>query len=68
MFTNLNGLVVGDEISAKARVSYYYAFGITPDEQIEMERYFKSAVVGPLEYERIPRDALVLEPGIKILD
>jgi hypothetical protein len=68
MFTNLNKLDIGNEISAKARVSYYYAFGVTPDEQLEMERYFDTAVVGPLEQTRIPRDALVLEPGIKILD
>ncbi len=26
----------------KARVSFYYAFGVTPDEQVELEKYYDS--------------------------
>jgi len=68
VFTKMNELEIGETISAKARVSYYYAFGVLPDEQLEMERYYKSATVDPLNTTCIPREALVLEPGIKILD
>lgn len=32
-------------ISARARVSFYYAFGYNPDEQISLERYFDSLEV-----------------------
>lgn len=55
------------EITDQARVSYYYAFGILPDEQREIEKYFDSARFVPLEQQPISRDALEFEPGLKLI-
>jgi len=43
------------EVTDAARVSYYYAFGITPDEQISLERYFNSMVIDPIDLTPIDR-------------
>jgi hypothetical protein len=60
------GLANGD-VDAVARVSYYYAFGVLPDEQVEMEDFFKKLVVGDLVTTLIDREALVINPGINIV-
>jgi len=53
-------------IDARARVSYYYAFGILPDEQVSMEwRYTKTVVADYVAQEPIPRSDFDL-PGINI--
>lgn len=36
------------EISPECRASFYYAFGITPDEQLALERYYDSLVISPV--------------------
>lgn len=67
MLTRINGLAVGGEISPLARVSYYYAFGVLPDEQIAIERAFDASMIMQWTPEAVSRDAVELEPGIKIL-
>jgi len=52
------------QVTPQARVSYYYAFGLKPDEQVELERYFDGGVFERVQLEPISRDALVVEPGI----
>jgi hypothetical protein len=47
-------------ISTEARVSFYVAFGITPQEQIEMERVISSREI-ELEYKNNPIDFLANE-------
>jgi len=34
------------EVSAATRASFYWAFGVTPDEQITLERYYRSVKLG----------------------
>ncbi len=67
MFERLHGLGCGNTITAEARVSYYYAFGVLPDEQVEIEKYFDSATVSDVDEVAIARDALQLEPGLNNL-
>jgi len=53
-------------IDARSRVSYYYAFGILPDEQVSMERRYDDTVVTDfIAQEPIPRDDFGL-PGTNI--
>jgi len=58
----------GEPIAPSTRVSYYYAFGITPDQQIEIERYYKAAQIEEWVPDAIEREHLNNEPGVKILD
>lgn len=52
-------------VDARARVSYYYAFGVLPDVQKEMERYYASlALTEMVGGAGICREDLVLEPGL----
>jgi hypothetical protein len=51
-------------ITAESRVSYYYAFGVTPDEQCELERYYASAIVGCVDAAPVFRRDLHFEPGL----
>jgi len=59
------GLSTG-EVDANARVSYYYAFGVLPDDQVVMERSFGNVTITDVELNVIPRDMLVINPGINI--
>jgi len=52
------------EVTPLSRVSYYYAFGLLPDEQVELERFYREGRVGPIDLKGVERDALVIEPGI----
>lgn len=54
-------------IDARARVSMYYAFGILPDLQIAIERFYHQVVVGPLENTPTDREWLVVSPGFNIV-
>jgi len=54
-------------IDARSRVSFYYAFGVTPDQQIEMERFFHQAAILKLGNERVDRQWLVNNPGVNIV-
>lgn len=50
-------------ITPAARVSYYYAFGVTPDEQLALESYFQRASFGDVDLHSIHRDQ-AYEPGL----
>lgn len=54
-------------IDARSRVSFYYAFGITPDQQLEMEWFFRHASIASLGDERVDRPWLVTAPGVNIV-
>lgn len=60
------GLAVG-EVDARSRVSFYYAFGVLPDEQLAMERFFHQATIGTLGTTVIERDHLSINPGYNIV-
>lgn len=60
------GLVSG-AVDSVSRVSFYYAFGVLPDEQIAMERFFSSATIGPVEQEAIDRVDVFVNPGFNIV-
>lgn len=66
MYTKINELGTA-VITPSSRVSYYYAFGVLPDEQVELERYFDSAVFEDVVLIPIPRQHYVDEPGISLL-
>lgn len=51
-------------VTAESRVSYYYAFAVLPDEQLELERFYRDGSMGPIDHEGVVRDALVIEPGL----
>lgn len=54
-------------VDARARVSFYYAFGVLPDTQKQMELFFRHAKVGPLVGQPVDRDWLGLNPGFNIV-
>ncbi len=54
-------------MDARSRVSFYYAFGIMPDEQKEMERFFHQATMLDLGSEYVDRPWLVCNPGVNIV-
>jgi len=54
-------------VSAKARVSYYYAFGVLPDEQVEMERYYNSGVLEWVDSTPLPLDVVRTVPGLSLI-
>jgi hypothetical protein len=49
-------------------VSYYYAFGVLPDEQVQMENYFRAMIINPVDMLPVSREAVLLEPGLKLLN
>jgi len=63
MGQRIDGLAVA-EVTPASRVSYYYAFGVLPDEQVEMERFYRVGSMGPIDTTVVERDALVIEPGL----
>lgn len=54
-------------VDAMARVSFYYAFGVLPDEQVAMERFFTRVMVDRLDTTVIERFELDLCPGFNIV-
>lgn len=60
------GLSAGD-VDARARVSFYYAFGILPDDQRQLERFYQSATIGPVQLKPIERQWLDVGPGFNIV-
>lgn len=50
--------------TAESRVSYYYAFGVLPDEQVELERFYDSGEVGDVAVDAVQREAVRFEPGL----
>lgn len=68
MQTRIRGMAMGwAAVAPSTRVSYYYAFGVLPDEQVAIEDAFERAQIGEWEGKPIMRDHLDLEPGIKLL-
>lgn len=51
-------------VTAVARVSYYYAFGLLPDEQVALESFYDSGTFEGLSTTPIEREALIVEPGV----
>jgi len=54
-------------VDARSRVSFYYAFGVLPDHQEAMERFYHQASVGPFGTTAIDRAWLVVSPGFNIV-
>lgn len=69
LYTRIRGMVKeSSRITPCTRVSYYYAFGILPDHQIEIEKYYSLAQIEPWHCTPIAREVLNNEPGIKLLE
>lgn len=71
MYTRISGLSTKTapvEVLPEARVSYYYAFGVTPDEQMAIEACYDQMVIEDYNPTAIDRDALDNTPGIKLLE
>ena len=66
MLAKLGGLSNNHSIGVTdvARVSYYYAFGVLPDEQRELERHYDTGYIHTLDVEPIKRCYVQIEPGI----
>jgi len=47
----LKGVRKECEITSEARCSFYFAYGITPDEQIELENYYDSMLIATTPHE-----------------
>lgn len=62
----MRGLSSG-AVDARARVSYYYAFGVTPDAQAAMERFYTTSTVRPIVTNTVDRPWLVVNPGLNIV-
>lgn len=60
------GLAVAS-VDARARVSYYYAFNVLPDEQVQMEHLFRTMELGSFVPASIDRDAWLRDPGFNIV-
>lgn len=58
--------VAAAEIDARSRVSFYYAFGITPDEQLQIENHYKSLTLVPEMAGIFHKDIVTLNPGFNV--
>jgi len=67
MYQRTDGIGKANKVTAAARVSYFYAFGVTPDQQVCLEQYYKNFVIDELNTNAVTRDGLVLQPGISLL-
>jgi len=54
-------------VDARSRVSFYYAFGVLPDHQLQMERFYHQITIGQLDTTVIDRQWLTLSPGFNIV-
>nr|QKN88911.1 MAG: hypothetical protein 1 [Riboviria sp.] len=52
---------------ARARVSFYYAFGVLPDEQLCMERYYDGGKLVWHDGVPLPRDVVRTSPGMSLI-
>lgn len=69
LYTRIRGMARQSAcITPCTRVSYYYAFGVLPDHQIEIEKYYSLAKIEPWHCTPTAREVLDNEPGIKLLD
>jgi hypothetical protein len=55
------------QVTDRARVSFYYAFGITPDEQEAIEQYYNNLSLELSTSQPIQRDVLVVATGNNIV-
>jgi len=44
------------DVSPESRASFFFAFGVTPDEQVCLERYYDSMSISTQSGEWHPRD------------
>lgn len=54
-------------VDARARVSYYYAFGVLPDEQECMERYYAGGKLLWRESDAVLRSEVEAAPGLSLI-
>lgn len=59
--------VASASVDATSRVSFYYAFGVLPDEQEAIEQFFTRLRLDKLNSTLIERDELTLCPGFNIV-
>ncbi len=59
---------INAKVTPATRVSYYYAFGILPDAQVEIEKSYDTSVIESWTPECVNREYIDNAPGIKILD
>jgi len=52
----LQGGLKEKEITADARSSFFFAFGVTPDEQVELEKYYDDMLISTSHGEWHPRE------------
>nr|UUW21092.1 MAG: reverse transcriptase-like protein [Leptochloa chinensis tombus-like virus 1] len=55
----LRGTRAEGEVSPEARASFYFAFGVTPDEQVLLEEYYDSMCISAQRGEWHPRDVFL---------
>jgi hypothetical protein len=72
VFRNRSQLILGlglasGVVDAQSRVSFYYAFGVTPDEQVRIEQHFKTASIENLVNNVIDRGHLEINPGFNVV-
>jgi len=63
MLQKIDGLAAAT-VDARSRVSYYYAFGVLPDSQIEIENYYSQLRISDYVVSaHCEREDLVIEPN-----
>lgn len=67
-YARIDGIKNSAEITAVSRVSYYYAFGVLPDHQIEMEKYYDRIVVEERIEPKCDRESVMIESGISLIN
>lgn len=56
------------EVTPEARASFWIAFGLTPPEQLAIERLLAERLIGDVDWNEIERDDLDIElPGTQLL-
>jgi hypothetical protein len=55
-------------VTPEARASFWIAFGLTPPEQLAIERLLAERLIGDVDWNEIERDDLDIElPGTQLL-
>lgn len=67
MFTRISNIKFAT-VTAEARVSYYYAFGILPDEQVALEKFYSQTTLEKLCAHPIPIKSINYESGLSLID
>jgi hypothetical protein len=59
--------VAAASVDARARVSYYYAFGVLPDEQKCIERFYERGTLAWQETDAVTRNVVETVPGLSLI-